>query len=245
MTALVPVLVALLSQTEPAPAAEAPAEEKAPAAAPAAAPAPAGQPGAPSGTRAPGMMSSNKAVSAQEVNRQLERLKNMSPEESAEAARKMADEFGAMAGQHRPVEPPDSNLIDPEKFSALPEVEQVKIMARVFAAHLVSGDARNLVLLSGFPFQLEDRSLATPEELHSEWLKSLRNKRTDVLTLYGVDVLTPAEMEKKYGKPPPRLARLPLREPRTWVTVNNLSGHAAIVVWRFVNQSWQAVAYTD
>jgi hypothetical protein len=186
-----------------------------------------------------------KAVSPQEVSRQLERIKKMSPEESAEAARKMADEFGPMAGEHRPLESPDVDLIDSKGFSALPDVEQVRIMARLFASHIVSGDARNLVLLSSFPFQLEDRNLATPEELHTEWLKNLRNKRTDVLTLYGVDVLTPAEMEKKYGRPPPRLSRLPLHQPRTFVTVNNLSGHAAIVVWRMIQSQWHAVAYTD
>lgn len=236
MTALIPLIAALLSQAEPAPAAEAPAPAPA-----AAAPAPANP--AQGGVR-PGTMNS-KAVSPQEVSRQLERIKKMSPEESAEAARKLADEFGGMAGVKRPVEEPDTNLLNTEGFAALPEVDQVRIMSRLFAAHIVSGDARNLVLLSSFPFQLEDRNLATPEELHTEWLKNLRNKRTDVLTLYGVEVLTPAEMEKKYGRPPPRLARLPLNQPRTFVAVNNLSGHAAIVVWRLINSEWHAVAYTD
>jgi hypothetical protein len=234
MNALAPLLAALLSQAEPAPAAaEAPAADPAPAAAPA--PAPAGAP-AQGGVR-PGTMNS-KSVSPQEVTRQLERIKKMSPEESAEAARKLADEFGAMAGVKREVETPETNVLNTEGFAALPEVEQVKIMARIFSAHIVSGDARNLVLLSSFPFQLEDRNLATPEELHTEWLKNLRNKRTDVLTLYGVDVLTPQEMEKKYGRPPPRLARLPLNQPRTFISVNNLSGHAAIVVWRLINSEW-------
>lgn len=243
MNALVPALLALLAQTDaPPPAA---AEEPAPAAAPATAPAtaPPGTPAVPAGVKPQGM---GKSVSPQEVSRQLERIKNMPPEESEAAANALVEQFGGMAGLKRPVELPEPTpIIDAEAFSQLPEVEQVKVMARIFVSHLVSADARSLVLLSAFPFQLEDRNLATPEELHKEWLKNLRSKRTDVLTLYGVDVYTPAEMEKKYGRPPARLAALPLRQPRTWIAVANLSGHAGVIVFRLVGAGWQAVAYTD
>jgi hypothetical protein len=112
---------------------------------------------------------------------------------------------------------------------------------------LISGDARGLVLLSGYPFQLEDRRLEMPDELHKEWLKNLRSKRTDLLTLYDLEVLTPSEMEKKYGKPPARLGSLPLRAPRTYVVVANLSGHAAIAVFRPGTNAlaWQMVSYHD
>jgi hypothetical protein len=241
MNALAPLLAALLSQTDPAPA-EAPAKEPA-AAKPAPAAAAPAAPGAAPGIKPAGM--SGKAVNPQEVTRQLERLKNMEPEEAQKEAHKLADEFGAMAGQKPPSEAPEGVTLDSEGFAALSETEQVKLLSRVFDKHIITGNARNLVLLSGFPFQLEDRNLATPEELHTEWLKNLRAKRTDVLTLYGVDVYTPAEMQKKYGPPPARLAKLPLNQPKTLITVNNLSGHAAIIVWRNINGAWQAVGYTD
>ena len=243
MNALAPLLIAVLAQSDPAPAE--PAQDPAPAAAPApTAPAP-GTPATPPGMKSQGMGGGGKSVSPQEVNRQLERIKALPPERAAEEAKKMAAEFGGMAGVNLPTQPPDTALIDSEGFSALSEVEQVRMMARVFSQHIISGDARSLVLLSAFPFQLEDRNLASPDELHVEWLKNLRNKRTDVLTLYGVDVLTPQEMEKKYGKPPQRLGRMPLNQPRTFISVNNLSGRAAIVVWRYFDAHWQAVAYTD
>ena len=43
------------------------------------------------------------------------------------------------------------------------------------------------------------------------WLKALRNKRTDLLVLYGVEVFSPEAMEQKYGKPPARLQAQNLR----------------------------------
>jgi hypothetical protein len=242
MNALVPLLCALLSQTDPAPAADAPA---ATAEKPAAAPtgAPSGPPGAPPGMGRPG--GGGKTINADEVSRQLDRLKKMSPEDSEKAARKIADDLSQMAGVALPPASPDSDLINSEGFSSLSDVEQVRVMARIFDNRIVIGDARSLTLLSSFPFQLEDRSLASPDELHNEWLKNLRNKRTDVLTIYGVEVYTPAEMVKKYGQPPPRLAKLPLNQPKTLIAVSNLSGRASITVWRYLAGAWQVIGYTD
>ena len=111
---------------------------------------------------------------------------------------------------------------------------------------ILAGDARALVLLSAFPFQLEDRRLELPDELHKEWLKNLRAKRTDLMTLYDVEVFTPTEMEKKYGKPPARLSALPWKAPKTYVAVGNLSGHAAVAVFRMhPTGRWQLVGYHD
>ncbi len=92
---------------------------------------------------------------------------------------------------------------------------------------------------------LEDRRFDTEDELFAVWLKNLREKRTDLLTLYGLEVLTPADMEKKYGKPPARLAQFPYKAARSYVVVGNLSGHAAVVVFRQVGTRWKAAAYHD
>lgn len=132
------------------------------------------------------------------------------------------------------------------KMATLTEPEQVRYLARYVFNSIISGDARGLVLQSAYPFQLEDRRLEMPEELHKEWLKNLRSKRTDLLTLYDIEVLTPAEMEKKYGRPPARLAALPWKAPKTMIAVGNLSGHAAVAVFRGLPSGhWQLVGYHD
>src|SRR5438067_8395549 len=123
-----------------------------------------------------------------------------------------------------------------------PYTEQgwVTAEARAFFETMLLGDARALVHHSAFPFQLEGKSINTGDELLQEWLKNLREKRTDLLTLYGVELLSPGEMEKKYGKPPARLQSIPWRNARTWVAVGNLSGHAAIAVFHDVGSgNWK------
>ena len=79
----------------------------------------------------------------------------------------------------------------------------------------------------------------------SAWTRSLRSRRTDLLKLYSVEILTPAEMEKKYGKPPARLSAWPLKSGTTFVAVANLSGHAAIVLLRQAGAAWQVVGFHD
>src|SRR6185503_2527920 len=73
----------------------------------------------------------------------------------------------------------------------------VKSEARFIFENLLSGDARNATADLGYPFQLEDKRYNTPEELVSAWVKQLRQKRTDLITLYDIEVLSLAEMEKK------------------------------------------------
>lgn len=125
------------------------------------------------------------------------------------------------------------------------DVEAVKGQARVFFANLLLGDARALVEQAAYPFQMEDRKLNTQDELLQEWLKQLRQKRTDLLTLYGIEVLTPADMEKKYGKPPARLSAFANRGPKTYLAVANISGHAAIALFREVGPMWRVAGYHD
>ena len=118
--------------------------------------------------------------------------------------------------------------------------------ARTLFFAMMNGDARTLALASVTPFSLEDRRIDHPDEVFQEWLKHLRTKRTDLLVLYGVEILTPDEMEKKYGKPPARLAGLPWKSPKTYVAIGNLSGHAAIALFRDTRPGeFYFVGYTD
>ena len=60
-----------------------------------------------------------------------------------------------------------------------------------------------------------------------------------------IEILSPAEMEKKYGKPPGRLANLPWHAPKTFLAVANLSGHAGVAVIAASPKGWRVVGYHD
>ena len=233
-------LAAVLRQTEPAP--EAPPAEAPPAAESApAATEPATAPAA--------VVRTPRVPTTEELMRQIDRIRKLPPSEVGEAVDEFRRKFpnadnltapGAGAGINVP------RTLD-SKLAALSEAEQVKYFARVAFNNIIAGDARGLVLQSGFPFSLEDRRVEMPDELFKEWLKNLRSKRTDLLTLYGIEVLTPAEMEKKYGRPPARLNALPWRNPRTMIAIGNLSGHATVAILHSANSTsaWQMVGYHD
>ena len=239
MSLLALTAAALLSQAEPA--AEAPVPNE-PAAAP------------PTATADPAAVSptvpskSYRAPSAEELQRQLDRIRKLPPTEASDALQDIVKKFPGKDSADRNPDPghdhdPSALLL---KMGAMTEPEQVKYSARIVFNSIISGDARGLVLQSAYPFQLEDRRLEMPDELHKEWLKNLRAKRTDLLTLYDIEVLTPAEMEKKYGRPPARLASLPWKAPKTMIAIGNLSGHAAVAVFRaHPSGRWQLVGYHD
>jgi hypothetical protein len=142
---------------------------------------------------------------------------------------------------------PKADESPPRPPGLMPDDPQLaQVIARRFFNDLLLGDARELVYGEcAFPFFMEDKKFSTPEELLPEWLKILRDKRTDLLTLYGIEMLSPAEMEKKYGKPPARLANLPWHAPKTVLAVGNLSGHAGVVVIASGQKGWRVVGYHD
>jgi hypothetical protein len=124
--------------------------------------------------------------------------------------------------------------------------QRVKAEARYILENLLTGDARSAATELLYPFQLEDKRYNTPEELVAAWVKQLRVKRTDLMTLYDIEVLSMPEMEKKYGKPPARLGLGNLRDADLYVAVGNLSGHAAVLLFRApLTAPPKAFAYTD
>jgi len=125
------------------------------------------------------------------------------------------------------------------------ESETVLEHARRYFSDLLSARVREVVDQSELPFYLEGRKINTAEELFQEWTRNLTPKRVDLITLYGIEVLTPAEMEKKYGPPPARLSSLPWKSANTYVAVANLSGRAAVVLFHRSRNGWRAVAYHD
>ncbi|MET0402493.1 MAG: hypothetical protein ABW123_08820 [Cystobacter sp.] len=110
---------------------------------------------------------------------------------------------------------------------------------------LLAGDVRTAAGYLTYPFQLEERRFDAPEPLVAAWVKELRARRTDLMTLYDIEVLPYAEMEKKYGKPPARLGALLPRGAEVYAAVANLSGHAAVLLFRETDEGWRPFAYTD
>jgi hypothetical protein len=229
-------LLALGQTDEAAPAAEpatAPAEAPAPKPKPAAAPAP-----------APDTL---KHIStSDELQREVSRIKKLSPDRAEEAMKDLVKHMPQSADAVKKMGAlSDMEMPEVKNFADLPEADQAKYFAREFFSLLLAGDARRVVTLCGYPFQLEDRRLASADELFGELLKNLRSKRTDLLTLYDVEMLTPADMEKKYGKPPARLRDLQWHGQHTWIAVGNVSGHAAVAVVKLDALRWTVIGYHD
>jgi hypothetical protein len=119
-------------------------------------------------------------------------------------------------------------------------------VARAFFEGLVGGDANDVVPHLALPFQLDGKRLNDKDQVFEAIASALREKRTDLLTLYGVELLSPQEMEKRYGKPPARLAQLPYRAGHTLIAIGNLSGHAGVaVLHEMMPNHWAVIAYTD
>ncbi|AGC45837.1 hypothetical protein MYSTI_04545 [Myxococcus stipitatus DSM 14675] len=136
---------------------------------------------------------------------------------------------------------PEAPLLTPEEI----RLADIKTSARFLFQTLLTGDVRSTANELFYPFQLEEKRFATPEELVASWVKQLRLKRTDLVTLYDVEVLSLEAMEKKYGKPPARLG-LDLRNTKdVWVAVGNLSGRAGVFLYKPYANEYRAFAYTD
>src|SRR5215510_3384828 len=125
------------------------------------------------------------------------------------------------------------------------KTQQVMARATQFFQDLIAGKPAALVEHAAFPFYLDSKKITQPRDLLQEWTRNLSHKRTDLLVLYGIEVLTPAEMEKKYGRPPRRLSSLPWRAPDACLAVSNLSGRAAVILLRPVNGGWRVIAFHD
>lgn len=129
----------------------------------------------------------------------------------------------------------------------LPEAALAEQAALRFFDALQQGNGRALAQMSQYPFMLEGQRIDSLEAATSEWMRRLRSARTDLLRLEGMEIYTPADMEKKHGRPPARLAQLPWQRARTYLAVANLSGHPIVVVVRSdgPGKPYLAVGYTD
>ncbi len=194
---------------------------------------PSAAPTAPSGPARP--------KGADEVKRLMEKLPSMKPEDRAAALEAMIKQYGQV--DSNPVLP--GNDVDLDKYLGLTAAEQAEVVARGFFTDLIAADTGKLVARAGYPFFMEARRVDRPDDLRTQWGKSLRSRRADLLKLYSVEVFLPADMEKKYGKPPARLSAWNWRSPNTYVAVGNLSGHAAVLLLHQAGAAWQVVGFHD
>jgi hypothetical protein len=222
------LLAALLSQ-DPAPPAGDEAKPAAPAAAAAdAPPAPAAVAPRPKG--------------ADEAAHFLKQYGTMSAVEREGTAAQLERQFGS--AEANPVMPPKE--LDFGKYLELSAIDQARVSARHFFEDVLVADSAGMLAHCGFPFMLEDRRVDRPDDLRGIWQKALRTHRTDLLRLYDVEILTPQEMEKKYGTPPRRLQSWNWRGGGVgYLAVGNLSGHAAVIMLKQVGAAWQVVGYHD
>jgi hypothetical protein len=126
-----------------------------------------------------------------------------------------------------------------------PAAVQVQKLGKAFFDALLAGNARAAAELSTVPFVLEDKTLRTLRDLEDEWDKQLRVRRTDLLTVDSVEVMTPVEAEKKFGQPPKRLTQLPWKNAGSFVVVGRLSGRPAVAIFKESAGSFKAIGYTD
>jgi hypothetical protein len=129
-----------------------------------------------------------------------------------------------------------------EQAKSLPE-PALEITARIFYSRLLNKDAEGLAALCRPPFFFEAKAVATADEVKRRWSQMLENKSLDGVPLYGIDFLTPEEMIGKHGKPPEKLAGWTVKG--GMLTVGNLGGRAAVVLWRKTGKDWQATGYHD
>jgi hypothetical protein len=143
-----------------------------------------------------------------------------------------------------PVLPPKE--FDYKKYSELSSAEQARVSARHFFEDILVGNPAGMLEHCGFPFMLEDHRIDRPDDLRTVWQKAVRSHRTDLLKLYDLEVLTPQEMEKKYGALPRRLQAWNWRASGAgFFGVANLSGHATVVMLKQVGAAWQVIAFHD
>jgi hypothetical protein len=141
------------------------------------------------------------------------------------------------------VYPPDDIAFG--EWAKWSEPEQIKLIARRFLQAIIASEPTQAMHYMGMPFYLEDKRWSAPLELQTELNHRLKKRRVDLWVLYDIASMSPADMEKNYGKPPSRLASWPWKNSKTAIAVANLSGHAAILLMRQVGATWQVVGFSD
>ncbi|HZH03921.1 MAG TPA: hypothetical protein VEY30_09065 [Myxococcaceae bacterium] len=171
--------------------------------------------------------------------------------------------LGGVAGSQEPAsEAPDSMEVPDEAPSLPPEQAPAPSLgqparrpdaahakpeeaATAFFHHLVTRNASALARSAALPFSIEGRPLTTEQAVLSFWQRELGGRSPPESALGQMEILTPAQMESKYGPPPPRLSSFPWKQPKTVIAVARLSGHAAVLLLRQDGAGYVPTGYHD
>lgn len=126
-----------------------------------------------------------------------------------------------------------------------PDTEALRGVAKAFFQALLALDSRGATHLTSSPFYLEGARLEGEEAISQALIRQLRSKRTDLLTLYSIDVYSLEEMEQKFGKLPGRLSGMPVQERGAMFAVGNISGRATVAMLKVVGGNWRVVGFHD
>lgn len=166
-------------------------------------------------------------------------------EAPAEAgSEKAADEPGAPA-RKAPGPPPAQQASHSEesKPGKKGADSALSTAAQAFYRALAARDVDAVASLCRAPFFFEGKSVGSAEEIRRKWSEALQGRALPDLELDDVELLSYEEMVARFGRPPEKLSGWPIKG--AMLSVGNLAGHAAIVLWKKNGQAWQAFGFHD
>jgi hypothetical protein len=114
--------------------------------------------------------------------------------------------------------------------------------ARFFEA-LLAGRAADLAALSSPGFSFDGRAARGADEVRARWSEAVARHGGAALAVLDLELLTAAEAQARFGKPPRRVAGL--LQPGTWVAVASLSGRPTFVFLARQGGTWLAIGLHD
>jgi hypothetical protein len=166
------------------------------------------------------------------------------PPAAEPAAQPAATEEPAEAAKPAEAVPraPSSHPTPPAVAPAGTDAALLDAVSRFFGA-LREGDAAGIAAASTAPFRLEAEDLRGTWEVRRRFGEILASRPLAHVPLYGIELLTAAEMKARHGAPPARLGALPLEGAH--VAIANFGGKAVVAVFRAEGKAFRAVAFTE
>lgn len=159
----------------------------------------------------------------------------------------------AQAGEKKPeaastatkvdADKPESEKRSPPEGKPAKDSESLLEIARQYYEAILAKDAERVSGACRAPFFFEGKAVSIDADIRKLWESSLQSEPLKGVRLLGVELYTPEEMVAKYGKAPERLSAWPLKG--NMISVGNLGGHAAVVLWRKSGVQWHAAGFHD
>ena len=115
--------------------------------------------------------------------------------------------------------------------------------ACTFFTALASRNVDGLMPTVKAPFFFEGTSVGAIDGVGHRWVQLLGDLGNGSAHFYGMQLYSYDEMVKKYGKPPAKLAKVPLRG--AMIAVGDLNGRAEVVALVRQGERWAVFAFHD